>query len=99
MKKVRWFILILAIILSLVVVLQNNHATEVRVLLHTRTLPLSVLLFTTTATGFLFGALLTAAMLRRGHSAAKKGKPAAESRVVPESKASPGSSSGSTAAP
>jgi uncharacterized integral membrane protein len=74
MRKIRWILLIAVIILALVVVMQNNHETEVHLLLHRRSLPLSVLMFSTTATGFLLGALLTATMLRRGRAAGKKGK-------------------------
>lgn len=82
MQKIRWFFLILVIVLALVIVLQNNHATEVHLLWYRPSLPLSVLLFCTTAIGFLFGALLTATMLRRRAAAGKKGKSTA-SRPAP----------------
>jgi uncharacterized integral membrane protein len=79
MQKIRWFLLIVVIVLALVVVLQNNHDAEVHLLLHKRSIPLSVLLFSTTAVGFLFGALMTATMLRsRGAAAEKKAKKPAQ---------------------
>lgn len=75
MQKIRWFLLILVIVLVLVVVLQNNQQAEIHLLLHQRTLPLSIMLLSTAAIGFLFGALMTAFMLRRGKKAAAKKKP------------------------
>ena len=74
MQKIRWFLLIVVIVLALVIVLQNNHDAEVHLLLHEQSLPLSVLLFSTTAIGFLFGALMTATMLRRSRGAATEKK-------------------------
>ena len=74
MQKIRWFFLILVIVLVLVVVLQNNQEAEIHLLLHEQTLPLSVLLLSTTAVGFLFGALMTASMLRGGRKGAAKKK-------------------------
>lgn len=65
MKKIRWLILILGIVLSLAVALQNNALVEIRWLWMEQTLPLSVLLLTTVAIGFLLGSLMTATMLRR----------------------------------
>jgi uncharacterized integral membrane protein len=76
MQKIRWFLLIVMIVLALVVVLQNNHDAEVHLLLHQRSIPLSVLLFSTTAVGFLFGALMTATMLRSRGPGKKAKKPA-----------------------
>ena len=64
MQKIRWFFLILAIVLTLAAILQNNQTTDIHLLWLKRTLPLSMLLLTTSVIGFLFGALITASMLR-----------------------------------
>jgi uncharacterized integral membrane protein len=74
MQKIRWFLLIVGIFLSLLLSLQNSVNTSVNFLWFDAELPLSVLLLATTGAGFLFGALMTASMLR---SRAKK-KAAAE---------------------
>ncbi len=64
MQKIRWFFLILAIAITLAAMLQNNQETEISLLWLERTMPLSILLLTSTAIGFLFGSLMTASMLR-----------------------------------
>ncbi|TWU48266.1 lipopolysaccharide assembly protein LapA domain-containing protein [Rubripirellula reticaptiva] len=64
MQKIRWFFLIVGILLALAMSLQNNTLTDVRLLWLDAQFPLSVLLLVATAIGFLFGALLTASMLR-----------------------------------
>ena len=91
MQKIRWFFLIAVIVLVLVVALQNNHQTQVHLLLHERSLPLSMLLLSTTAIGFLFGALITASMLRSGRKVAaeKKAKKVAPATVPTEEPAPP----------
>ena len=84
MQKIRWFFLIVVIVLALVVVLQNNHTTDVHLLLHEQPLPLSVLLLSTTAIGFLFGALMTASMLHgRGRTATEKKAKKADPEPAP----------------
>ncbi len=83
MQKIRWFFLILAVVVVLLVILQNNETTKIALLWFTQELPLSVLLLSTTAIGFLFGAWTTASMLRRHRkakeAAAKKTEPPTES--------------------
>lgn len=64
MQKIRWFFLIVGIILALAMALQNNELTDIKLLWLSRQLPLSVLLVVASAIGFLFGALITALMLR-----------------------------------
>ncbi|MDG2219955.1 MAG: LapA family protein [Rubripirellula sp.] len=67
MQKIRWLLLILAILMALAVTFQNNDAVPVRLLWIERNMSLSILLACTTAIGFLAGALTTALMLlRRG---------------------------------
>ncbi len=53
MQKIRWFLLILAIVVALAVALQNNEAAEIQLFFFKRAIPLSVLLLSTTAIGFL----------------------------------------------
>ncbi len=80
MQKIRWFFLILGILLALAMSLQNNELTAVRLLWMDGQFPLSVLLLIAMAVGFLFGALLTASMLRNRKTAKK------ESVIVVDSK-------------
>ena len=83
MQKIRWFFLILAIVVALAVALQNNASTELQLFFFKRSLPLSVLLLSTTSVGFLMGALTTMLMLRRGKSAKAKGAKKAEPKPAP----------------
>lgn len=64
MQKIRWFFLIVGIILALAMALQNNELTAIKLLWLGGEFPLSVLLVVASAIGFLFGALITALMLR-----------------------------------
>lgn len=67
MQKIRWIVLILAILAALTVTLQNTGAVEVRILWIDLSMSLSILLACTTGIGFLAGALTTALMLlKRG---------------------------------
>lgn len=78
MQKIRWFFLVTAVVLALVLVFQNNDAVEIQLLFLRQSLPLSMLLLSSTAAGFLLGAVMTATMLRkRKHS--KKAKSASKS--------------------
>ncbi|TWU60699.1 hypothetical protein Poly51_09800 [Rubripirellula tenax] len=72
MQKIRWFFLIVGILLALSMALQNNALTDVRLLWMDAAFPLSVLLVVSTAVGFLFGALVTASMLRNRKSTKKE---------------------------
>ncbi|KAA1259050.1 hypothetical protein LF1_15760 [Rubripirellula obstinata] len=65
MQKIRWFFLILAIVLMIAMAVQNNGMQVIRLFtFETREMPLSVLLLATTGIGFLMGALVTVSMLR-----------------------------------
>ena len=78
MQKIRWFFLIGAILIALAMVLQNNEATELQLFFFQRSMPLSVILLSSVAIGFLAGALTTVLMLRRSKSSGKaKAKAAA----------------------
>jgi uncharacterized integral membrane protein len=65
MQKIRWFFLILIAVMTLALVFQNQTKVEIQLLFWKQSLPLSLLLISTTTIGFLLGALLTAAMLRK----------------------------------
>ena len=65
MQKIRWFLLILIAALTLTLVFQNQAQVEIQLLFWNRSLPLSILLISSTTVGFLLGALLTASMLRK----------------------------------
>ncbi|MAI72384.1 MAG: hypothetical protein CMM01_15935 [Rhodopirellula sp.] len=65
MQKIRWFFLILIAVMTLALVFQNQVKVDIQLLFWKQSLPLSVLLISTTTIGFLLGALLTAAMLRK----------------------------------
>ena len=54
MQKIRWFFLILAIVLVIAMAVQNNELQSVSLFwLETPEMPLSVLLLSTTGIGFL----------------------------------------------
>jgi uncharacterized integral membrane protein len=78
-QKIRWFVLLLGITLVLLLSLWNSAPVTLQFpFLADRQLPLSVLIFTTFAIGFLFGALMTGWMLhRRKKQASKTGSSAA----------------------
>ncbi|MEM8667818.1 MAG: LapA family protein [Planctomycetota bacterium] len=75
MQKIRWILLILAILAALTVTLQNTTAVSVRLLWIDLSMSLSILLACTTAIGFLAGALTTALMLLRRGGEKKASKP------------------------
>jgi uncharacterized integral membrane protein len=71
MQKIRWFFLIGAILVALAMILQNNEATELQLFFFRRSMPLSVILLSSVAIGFLAGALTTVLMLRRSKAKEK----------------------------
>lgn len=83
MQKIRWFFLIVGILLALLMGWQNTQNVDIRLLWITHSLPLSVLLLSFTAIGFLFGALMTAAMLHRRRATEKKRKKAVPGPAAP----------------
>ena len=96
MQKIRWFLLIVAIVLALAMAFQNNEPAKVRLLWLEQSMPLSVLMLSTTAIGFLLGALMTALMLRRrgrvaAERKAKKAAPPSNAAKKPANE-SPGTS-------
>jgi uncharacterized integral membrane protein len=84
MQKIRWFFLIGAILVALAMILQNNEATELQLFFFHWSMPLSVILLSSVAIGFLAGALMTVLMLRRSKASGKaKAKSAAAANSKP----------------
>ncbi len=82
MQRIRWFLLILGIIVLLVLGLANQTSVPVKMpLVFEAELPLSMLLAATAAISFVLGALMTGWMLRH------RGKDKSEKKAVPETKA------------
>ena len=83
LQKLKFTLMVFAILFLLIVTLQNTAPTEVQILLYQVTLPTTVLLICTTAAGFLLGALTTGRVLRRRARAASgkkaSGRPASDS--------------------
>ncbi|MAI34555.1 MAG: hypothetical protein CMM07_23170 [Rhodopirellula sp.] len=83
MQKIRWFFLILFAVMTLALVFQNQAKVEIQLLFWKQSLPLSVLLISTTTIGFLLGALLTAAMLRKRKKKKQTSKPQTNDSMGP----------------
>ena len=75
MRKIRWGIVLLGVIVLLAAMIQNSDQVLLKLFFYQTQLPISVLLFTTSAVSFLLGAIATGRMLKRPAHA----KPAAES--------------------
>ncbi len=78
MQKIRWILLVLGVVVALAIAIQNNDSTEIQLFFFRRSLPLSILVLSTTAIGFLLGAITSVLMLRRSEKgkAAPRSKPA-----------------------
>ena len=76
MQRIRWFLLVLGIIVLLVLGLANQTSVPVKIpFLFERDLPLSMLLVTVSGISFVFGALMTGWMLRSPKETTKKAAP------------------------
>ncbi len=78
MQKLRWFVLLVGVIVLLSAMYQNATPDTVKLFYFETTMPKYVLLFVTAALGFLLGAITTNRMLKRSPkpkaTAAKPGK-------------------------
>ena len=84
-QKIRWFLLVVGILMVVTISLQNRTPTQLNLLLFESTMPLTLLLLATSAASFIFGALTTVWMLRRpkgGHS--KSGKASKTTAATPD---------------
>lgn len=75
LQKIRWFLLLLGVLVIVIVAFQNNRRVELDVLFFSGEYPLTLLLLATSAASFVFGGLMTAWMLRaRGKAGAKRAR-------------------------
>ncbi|TWT80673.1 hypothetical protein CA13_21190 [Planctomycetes bacterium CA13] len=72
MQKIRWFLLVLGVTVALVTALWNNGPVTINFPFFHRELPLSLLILTSVACGFLLGAMTTYSMLRSHKKATPK---------------------------
>ena len=96
MQKIRWFFLLFALLIVLLLMLWNSAPVTLSFpLMSDRAVPLSILLLSTSVAGFFCGAVVTGWMLRRRHKATNK----AESKPVESpSTAVPGAETAGTGA-
>jgi uncharacterized integral membrane protein len=78
MQKIRWAILLIAIVVLLAAVVQNSANAPLKLFFYKTELPVSVLLLVTAAISFLLGALTTSRMLRRSAKAKATPEPKLE---------------------
>ncbi len=64
LQKIRWFLLIIGVLVVLTIALQNDQPVPLELLFFRRELPLTLLLLATSGASFVFGALTTVWMLR-----------------------------------
>ena len=87
MQRIRWFLLVLGIIVLLVLGLANQTSVPVKMpLIFEAELPLSMLLVATSGISFVFGALMTGWMLRGRKEKTEKAapKPKAADSTTPD---------------
>lgn len=65
MRKIRWAILILGVLVLIAVMVQNSHAVTLKLLRYETQLPASTLLLATSVLSFLLGVLTSGRMLGR----------------------------------
>lgn len=99
MQRIRWFLLLLGIVVALVLSLYNSDVTSIKIPFAGEwELPLSMLLLTTSAISFVFGAIMTGWMLRsrRKATAAKEREAAKQEASAPAIEAPSSSTESST---
>lgn len=83
MQRIRWFLLILGIVVLLVFSLANRDPVSVEMpFVFNADLPLSMLLLVTSAIGFILGSVMTAWMLHRNRKATEKAEAEAAAAVA-----------------
>lgn len=83
LRKIRWAILILAIIVLMTAMVQNSDPVQLRFFGYQTALPASILLLVVLVIGFLAGLITAIWLLRRRETAKRKAESAAESVVPP----------------
>ena len=87
MKKIRWFLLLLGVLVVVIIAFQNSRTVQLEVLFFSGQYPLTLLLLGSSAASFVFGALMTGWMLRgRGRKSSANPKTAASSPAKPQSR-------------
>ena len=76
LQKIRWFLLLLGILIIVVVAFQNGESVPLDLLFFRGEYPLTLLLLGTSAASFVFGSLMTFWMLRRRKETAGDAKTA-----------------------
>ncbi|MFG0261989.1 MAG: hypothetical protein ACF788_06335 [Novipirellula sp. JB048] len=103
MQKIRWFLLLLGIVIALVIAFQNNRSAEVKVLFFHGEISLLLLIVTAVGVGFVFGAMMTYVMLRPKKETAPKSPPQSPSSATDSAEkvvsAGPASASPTSSAP
>ena len=75
LQKIRWFLLLVGILVVVIIAVQNSRSVEIDLLFFRGQYPLTLLLLGTSAASFAFGALMTAWMLRsRSKTGTAKGR-------------------------
>lgn len=83
LQKIRWFLLITGVLVVVIIALQNQTPTPLKLLFLNGTIPLTLLLLATSAASFVFGALTTVWMLKKREPA--KAKPEPQPAKTPQS--------------
>ena len=82
LQKIRWFFLLVGLTFVLLLMWGNSSPVTVKFpFVADQQLPLSILIFTTSAASFVLGAIVTGWMLRRRHKSAAKAEAAANSKL------------------
>jgi uncharacterized integral membrane protein len=75
LQKIRWFLLLVGVLLIVIIALQNSRSVELELLFFRGQYPLTLLLLGCSAASFVLGALTTGWMLRnRSRSGGKPKK-------------------------
>ena len=86
LQKIRWFFLLVGLTFVLLLMWGNSSPVTVKFpFVADQQLPLSILIFTTSAASFVFGAIVTGWMLRRRHKAAAKAEAAEKAEAAGKS--------------
>lgn len=80
MRKIRWAILILGVLVLITVMVQNSHAVTLKLLRYETQLPASTLLLATSVLSFLIGVLTSGRMLGRRSPRARRETAASSAR-------------------
>ena len=86
MQKIRWGIVLVGIIVLMAAMIQNSAQAPLQLFFYKTQLPISVLLFVTSAVSFLMGAIATGRMLKRSTKSKRAVEKAVEKPEPPAAK-------------